>query len=1014
MKSEEFIELLGGINSKMIEKASEDMINWQRSQEGERVSVDSSPRRSSFGIAAVCAVCAAVMIGVFALIINIRKNGFGNIFDPVSSPEQSGGMIVENSEQTFTKDFDGLVLTVTTDKSAYKIGEQIHLTAALENNRDEEVYLYYGMSPIDYTVELSPGFEDLIEYPHEIVSRDAAITIITVKQGEKYVQDFTFLTYTDYIESVSETGNIEYYPDYSTPAAPGVHYGKLRIGTCQGKEWNSDDITDYTLDFSVRVNGETSESENKGQTFTKDFDGLVLTVTTDKSEYHWGETVEITATLTNNRDEDIYVYYGMAPILGLSMDENEPSIEGLVKYLHGTIECVQDPVITLVPGSEYTEEHSFDMNIDVLPSAAEYSGSYSGMTASRVEKGKLFILTCPSDKECNYDEMSKYALDFSVTVKWEERKKGQSFTKDFDGLVLTVTTDKAEYNIGEPIYLTATLENNRDEDVYLYYGMAPINNAVELYPHFEDLIEYPQKWGDVVRAAVVTVIPLKPGEKCVQDFTFRTYTFYKGTTEIDYSKPAAPGVHYGTLCIWTCPDEEDHDKWTEHTLEFSVKVKGESTESENKGQTFTKDFDGLILTVTTDKAEYNIGETVLLTATLENNTGKDINLCFTDNAFELMPYFETQGGYRPKRLDDLTNDSQIFPVSFKQGEKRVREYRFMTNLNPDGLCAPGVYNGKFFVMTCSDITDTWAGVKVSELEDLFEYTLDFSVTITGHTFTKDFDGLVLTVTTNKAEYHIGEPIELIATLENKTGKDIILYYPTCGAYGYDGQKAGTAAELLPRFDKLVEYPIRSAVWIDDAVTEIPFKSGEKCVQKFTFQPYTGYTDVESATGEYKDAVIPDFSKIAAPGVYYGKFTVMFYSDAEARDDITDCTLEFSVTLNEESSDSVASEEYSTEASYTEGMLKDYFIYDRVLYTNCYTCPVDWVIDNDRYGYNFDFSKVGELVTAISGRADLQTFGNNTANILPDGTAIYKFPDNSQLLIAKSGDKYIPYMGMREG
>ena len=84
MKSDEFFGLLGGIDSKMIAKASEDMMSWQESQKGVVVQAGSS-RRPSLRIAAVCAVCAAVMIGVFALIMNIRKNGIGTVSEPENS-----------------------------------------------------------------------------------------------------------------------------------------------------------------------------------------------------------------------------------------------------------------------------------------------------------------------------------------------------------------------------------------------------------------------------------------------------------------------------------------------------------------------------------------------------------------------------------------------------------------------------------------------------------------------------------------------------------------------------------------------------------------------------------------------------------------------------------------------------------------------------------------------------------------------------------------------------------------
>ena len=322
-------------------------------------------------------------------------------------------------------------------------------------------------------------------------------------------------------------------------------------------------------------------------------------------------------------------------------------------------------------------------------------------------------------------------------------------------------------------------------------------------------------------------------------------------------------------------------------------------------QTFTKDFGKLVLTITTDKAEYNIGEPINITATLENTTDEDIDLNNTLDAFVL--YFDDLIEY-----PCMGSEHNLFPnVERINGKETLEQHcTFLTytdyidtvsetgdiEYSPDygKPAATGVHIGHFGLSTKYSVTP---GPMIA----------DFSITLNGETtesknkaqtFTKDFDGLVLTVTTDKSTYNIGEPIELTATLENNTGKDIILYYGTCGTHGYDGQKAGTTAELLPRFDKLIEYPIRSAVWFNDAITEIPFKKGEKCVQKFTFQTYTGYLELDypPQTGEFKNAVVPDMSKVAESGVHYGKLTVMIYSDGEARDHITDCTLDFSVTV----------------------------------------------------------------------------------------------------------------------
>lgn len=274
---------------------------------------------------------------------------------------------------------------------------------------------------------------------------------------------------------------------------------------------------------------------------------------------------------------------------------------------------------------------------------------------------------------------------------------------------------------------------------------------------------------------------------------------------------------------------------------------------------------------------------------------------------------------------------------------------------------------------------------------------------------KEFDGLTLRVTTDKSVYKVGEPIHLTATVENNTGEDFYV------SYGWSENNFS----LSTRIEGLVEYPRRVGGVIDDIAGYYLFKQGEKVVQDFTYQTYTGYCR-EIASADY-DGVLryyPDPDKPAESGTYFGYLAVSVHKyptlDVAEEDQEKTYMLEFTIKINGDDAEDETAAGENTYTHYTEEMLKDYFIYDKVLYSNCYAIPVDWVIDNDRYGYNFDFSKVGELVAVIDGKADLQRFKDNTANVLPAGTKIYEFPDNSQLLIARSGDEYIPYMGMREG
>lgn len=158
----------------------------------------------------------------------------------------------EDNGQTFTKDFDGVVLTVTTDKSTYGAGEPIDVTAMLENKSDKDINLFYPSIPKDGSVELMVDIEHLIEDPIIMDSRAEMVVIIPVKCGEKYVQNYKFQTYTGIEQTISD-GNVIYSIDYQKVAKEGVYNGKCGIQVCSNVTYPYGAITDYSLDFSVTL-----------------------------------------------------------------------------------------------------------------------------------------------------------------------------------------------------------------------------------------------------------------------------------------------------------------------------------------------------------------------------------------------------------------------------------------------------------------------------------------------------------------------------------------------------------------------------------------------------------------------------------------------------------------------------------------------------------------------------------------------------------------------------------------
>lgn len=410
------------------------------------------------------------------------------------------------------------------------------------------------------------------------------------------------------------------------------------------------------------------------------------------------------------------------------------------------------------------------------------------------------------------------------------------------------------------------------------------------------------------------------------------------------------------------------------------------------------------------------------------NPSQVSNLVFEDSETSMRHLYESLGIKNP--LDEAdspfsrcVNDGH-FECDVPDGTSIVAPIsgRVITVADtPDGYgksVAVEIYRGKIFVLHHLDEVYVKVGDEViggqklglrASTDDVTEYRPKISLVIMqkvaaipAQTFSADFEGLVLTVTTDKSYYNIGDSIYITVTLENTTDEDITLQV-------YDG-----IYRFMPHINDLINFDYQNAENVD-----LTLKPGEICSEEYIFQTYKGYIEVDKtnhcAYGRY------DFNKPAERREYIGEISIFTGTNEEyLNGKALERSLEFSMGIGlqnseyETPSDDSVMAETSTGTQYTEGMLKDYFIFGGVLYTNCYTCPIDWVVDSEIGGYDFDFSKIGDLFTTINGRADLQTFENNTANVLSDGTEIYTFPDWPTLLIAVSGDEYIPYMGMIEG
>lgn len=95
MKNEELFQILGGIDSKFIEKASEDLAFWQESQKGIRVRIDNSRKFAWKTMFASVACTAALMLGIFALLLNL---GIVGKIETIEGPASSGVELNNSSD----------------------------------------------------------------------------------------------------------------------------------------------------------------------------------------------------------------------------------------------------------------------------------------------------------------------------------------------------------------------------------------------------------------------------------------------------------------------------------------------------------------------------------------------------------------------------------------------------------------------------------------------------------------------------------------------------------------------------------------------------------------------------------------------------------------------------------------------------------------------------------------------------------------------------------------------------
>ena len=289
-----------------------------------------------------------------------------------------------------------------------------------------------------------------------------------------------------------------------------------------------ENISNNTL-FESETDSKTEAERNDPQTFTKDFDGIVMTVTTDKTRYIFDEIIKVTASVKNVGNETVKLF------VPTSSPNTHQEIYTTIT-LNSNFLC--DPVTTegfdegtatvyLEPGEEYIQEMNYE---------TYYFSWGSGKDSQRAEEGlysgKCAISLRTDPKEPSESSFKDYSLDFSLILGSEEEprhelceNKPQTITKDHNGIIMTVKTDKRRYEIDEPIYVEASVKNTTDKAIHLFVPcLGDSHKQIEtiIYNVHRSLIDvdtFMQFYDQMIN-----IVTIEPNEEYTQKITYETYS----------------------------------------------------------------------------------------------------------------------------------------------------------------------------------------------------------------------------------------------------------------------------------------------------------------------------------------------------------------------------------------------------------------------------------------------------------------------------------------------------------
>lgn len=292
---------------------------------------------------------------------------------------------------------------------------------------------------------------------------------------------------------------------------------------------------------------------------TKDFDGVVLSVMADS------DSLNVTVTVRNTTDKPIGLYMpcegeGSHTEISTTISRGRTTLTDI--SVTGGFDTALDSHI-VQPGEEYVQKMSFAVPLnDSIPSPGYEVGEYKGVAS-------IGLLADPNDPG---GEVTQRLVEFGMTIREQN-----TVSKDFDGVVLTVSTNGKTFRAGEDFKVTATVRNDTVKPIGLWMPVTGDGSHKEITTHISrgirSLLDIDTA-GKVFAEACDSHI-IQPGGVYVQEMTFSTFTGWYS----DYPAMYEYGEYNGTAAIKLLSDPNDtSSEFTERLVEFTIEIADENSE----------------------------------------------------------------------------------------------------------------------------------------------------------------------------------------------------------------------------------------------------------------------------------------------------------------------------------------------------------------------------------------------------------------------------------------------------